>query len=91
MESSFESALVLLLIGMITVFGVLLLVVVVSKALIGLVNRFFPLPHVPAPADPAALSGSKLAAIAAAVEIVTGGRGHIESIKKESGPTSTGT
>lgn len=80
MTTSISSALTLLVIGMITVFVVLMLVVFTGNILIRIVNRYFP-------GQPqnlsSTISSQKLAAITAAVEIVTEGKGKIISIEKE--------
>jgi Na+-transporting methylmalonyl-CoA/oxaloacetate decarboxylase gamma subunit len=65
-----------MLIGMITVFFILSLVVLTGQLLIYLVNRFTPTPP-PIPNE----DEGDLAAIIAAVDIITEGKGRIESIK----------
>ena len=80
MTDNIESALSLLLIGMITVFLVLLLVVVIGNVLISITNKF-----AVAPAKnitKKTIDNKKLAAITAAVEIVTEGKVRIEKIEK---------
>lgn len=81
MESDISTALTLLAIGMITVFVVLLLVVLTGNVLIRLVNRLdASIPR--GGISPQRVSSQQIAAITAAVEAVTEGRGKIESIKK---------
>ncbi len=82
MGPELSTAFTLLLTGMITVFVVLLLVVATGKLLIRLVNAYFP--------EPVAVAGAKdqvdkrkIAAINAAVEIVTEGRGRVVEIKRK--------
>lgn len=82
----YSEALGLLAVGMITIFLVLSLVVLSGNILIHLSNRFLS----PSPIGGEALQTSTkdiipsptLAAIIAAVEIQTGGKGNIQSIKK---------
>lgn len=77
-----------LLIGMITVFTVLALVVVTGRVLIWAVNRITKeVPSIKKTATNLAdirqeVSPQKMAAIVAAVEIVTKGKGKVTSIKK---------
>lgn len=88
MESNISAALELLLIGMITVFVVLLLVVATGNLLIRLVNRLSGEEKPPAPpsqgrptvgdTDP-----KTIAALTAAVAAATQNQGHIESIKRK--------
>lgn len=76
-------AFTLLLIGMITVFVVLLLVVAVGNLLIFFVNKYLPSTH-PKPDDSplGTISHPKLAVLSAVVEQVTEGRGNITKIEK---------
>ncbi len=84
-----NTALGLLVVGMVTVFIILCLVVVIGNLVIRLTNRFIPV-AVPVTAKPGN-GGSierkahpkKLAAIIAAVEVVTRGKGHVDSIEKK--------
>ena len=85
MTSSLETGLILLLVGMATVFLILVIVVYTGKALIFVVNRFTqpevsdinpPDVHIPDP------SGAKIAAITGAVHTVTGGKGRITHIER---------
>ncbi len=80
-----DEALSLLLIGMITVFIILGLVVVIGNLVIRLTNRFIP---IATQSDEPEASGGKvhpkkLAAIAAVVDIVTNGRGAVAHIDKK--------
>ncbi|RNC65931.1 OadG family protein [Proteiniphilum sp. X52] len=84
-----NTALGLLVVGMVTVFIILCLVVVIGNLVIRLTNRFIPV------AGPAAgTSGNgdaagkrthskKLAVIVAAVDVVTHGQGNVESIERK--------
>ncbi len=80
MEENLKLALSLMIIGMSTVFAILFLVVAGAKIMIRWVNKFHP--------DQAADLGflkadnKKLAAIVAAVNIVTRGKGKIVRISK---------
>lgn len=70
-----NQALTLLAIGMITVFVILTLVVLVGNLLIKVVNRLTPDAGIE-------ISPEKLAAITAAVEVVTDGKGKVSHIEK---------
>ncbi len=73
------TALTLLLIGMITVFVVLFLVVSVGNLLIYFVNRYLPVDQGP---PDSSIPGKKVAVLTAAVEAVTQGKGVITKIEK---------
>lgn len=83
-----NTALGLLVVGMVTVFIILWLVVVIGNLVIRLTNRFIP---VTSPVDKSGNGDSagrranskKLAAIVAAVDVVTRGQGNVESIEKK--------
>ena len=75
-------AFTLLISGMITIFVVLSLVVLVGNLLINLANRWAPERPTPSRDLPPA-SEPQLAAIVAAVEIMTKGKGKILEITKE--------
>lgn len=82
-----NEAISLLLVGMITVFVILSLVVFIGNMVIRLTNRFLPVETIAtkktivsgkaAPSNPA-----KIAAVIAAVEAITGGKGRIDKINK---------
>ncbi|MDR2815455.1 MAG: OadG family protein [Proteiniphilum sp.] len=84
-----NTALGLLVVGMVTVFIILCLVVVIGNLVIRLTNRFIP-ETVPA-GGKSGDGGSagkkahpqKLAAIIAAVDVATQGKGSVESIEKK--------
>jgi len=81
MIENIELGLNLMVIGMTTVFAILFLVVVGGRILIQLVNKFYPevpVPHTSVPDN----SNSKLAAIIAAVDIITSGKGRIDHIRE---------
>ena len=78
MESDISTALSLLAIGMITVFTVLFLVVLTGNILIRFVNRLKLSEMTPQQA----IAPNKVAAISAAVEAFTQGKGRITKIEK---------
>lgn len=75
MDTNFSTALMLLAVGMITVFVVLALVVFTGNVLIRLVNRFSPKEE--------GLAPGKVAAITSAVATFTQGKGRITKIEKQ--------
>lgn len=80
MEPTISSALSLLVIGMITVFAVLALVYITGNILIRIVNKLGDEESTVKSGD--SISPNKLAAIKAAVEMSTNGRGRIINIEK---------
>ena len=83
MSESFSTALSLLAIGMITVFFVLAIVVLSGNLMIFLVNRFAPREKITLEKIPdQTVRPSVLAAINAAVEVFTEGKGKIIKIEK---------
>lgn len=82
MSGDFGSALMLFIIGMVTVFSVLFLVVLLGNLLIRVVNLF----HKDIPekslSNSQFISPIKTAVIVAAVEHATQGKGKVVSIKK---------
>ena len=79
MEPNFSTAFSLLLTGMITVFVVLSLVVLTGNLLIRIVNAFFPKPENIKQLE--TIDKRKIAAINAAVEMVTNGEGSVTKIE----------
>lgn len=77
MESDISSALSLLIVGMITVFVVLLLVVITGNLLIRFVNQ------ITRENNDDNMSSAKIAAITATVDIITKGQGKIQKIEKQ--------
>ena len=79
-----NEALSLLVVGMIMVSLILFFVVVVGNAVIRLTNRYIPVTQ-KADAGGAAksISSKKMAAIVAAIDIITQGKGRVDSIKKK--------
>lgn len=93
MTEELNLALVVLGVGMITVFIILGLVVLTGHFLIKFVNNFFPAASIKSPLNAPvhapqtsnkASSNSKatLAAIVAAVDLITGGKGKADKIEK---------
>jgi len=95
MHENIREALLVLLIGMFTVFIVLCLVVLSGKLLILVVNKYGPIskksaihqtdfiPLIPIPkASTSYLQKEHIAAIVSTVEIVTRGKGKITNIEK---------
>ena len=88
MSEDFTTGLMLLAVGMITIFVVLSLVVITGNLLIRFVNQYFPDVPVtsPSPLQPsgsAEISPQIVSAIVGAVDIVTQGAGKITSIQQE--------
>lgn len=82
MESNVSNALLLLAIGMVTVFIVLLLVVLCGTLLIRLINKYAPEPKVQPKLIKPLISNKEIAVMTAVVEHITLGKGKIESITK---------
>lgn len=83
MESNINNALILLAIGMITVFVILALVVFAGNLLIKIVNRYAPQnAETNRYADRNQVAPSIIAAITAVVDTVTVGQGKIEKIER---------
>ena len=86
MSDEFNTAFLLLAVGMITVFTILALIVVLGNWLIRIINRFFSEKAVaiikPVGIHTTEIQSNKLAAIVAAVDITTKGRGKVSSVKK---------
>lgn len=82
--NDFNTAILLMLVGMITVFIILLIVMGLGKSLIAFVNKFVPAEEVPAKKAqaPAPIPANILAAINAAVSVVTHGKGKVSKVEK---------
>ena len=77
-----ETAFLLMVVGMATVFVILLIVIYLGKLLISLVNKYAPEEVVPAKQAsrvPAAIPGNILAAT---VNVVTQGKGKVSKVEK---------
>ena len=81
-----ETAILLMVVGMATVFVILLIVIYLGKLLITLVNKYAPEEVIPAKKEalqgPAPIPGNIMAAITAAVNVVTLGKGKITKVEK---------
>lgn len=84
MESTISNALILLAIGMITVFLILALVAISGNLLIKIVNKYAPEPtkKLIRASRPNGTAPEIVVAIAAVVETVTAGHGKVEHIQK---------
>lgn len=83
---NFETALLLMVVGMATVFAILLIVIYLGKLLIFLVNKYAPAEVTPAKAaaaaKPAPIPANIMAAINAAVSVVTHDKGKVAKVEK---------
>lgn len=76
-------ALLLIVVGMATVFVILLVVIFLGKGLIALVNKYAPEEAAHAkPEGPAPIPANILAAINAAVSVVTQGKGRVTDVER---------
>ncbi len=91
MDPNLSKALLLLFVGMITVFSILSLVVLIGKVLIYIINRFIPVQEKKLksqkinrglPVEDPSIDPKQLAAIVAAVATITGGKGRVTSIER---------
>jgi len=88
MQEPLNTALLVLIVGMLTVFTVLFLVVQTGRLLIYLVNTYAPAPKVIKKKPRTRImsepqfSSSKIAAIITAVEIATQGKGSVTAITR---------
>ena len=84
MEQNLSNALAIMIVGMITVFLILWLVVLIGNALIRLTNKFWPESEIAKKElkTASASSDGTVAAIVAAVDVVTKGKGKITKITK---------
>lgn len=80
-----NEALSLLIVGMVMVFIILILVVVIGNVVILLTNRYIPVMQksIDGTRDTKTTNTKKLAAIAAVVDLVTQGKGRVNSIQKK--------
>jgi len=78
-----ETAILLMVVGMATVFVILLIVIYLGKFLITLVNKYAPEEVLPAKKETQkGIPGNILAAISAAVNVVTLGKGKVTKVEK---------
>lgn len=82
--NNFGEAIVLMAVGMSTVFSVLVLVILTGKMLISLVNKYVPEEEKPEAksSNTAAINPGVANAIMSAVNTITGGKGKVEKIEK---------
>jgi oxaloacetate decarboxylase gamma subunit len=80
-----DEALGLLVVGLVTVFAILFLVIVIGNLVIGLTNRFIPDDKKTGDSHPSVrlADTKKLAAIVAVVDVITHGKGKVDSIQKK--------
>lgn len=83
MSEYIQEAWTLLGVGMVTVFIILTVVVLIGNVLIRVVNRYFPQSENAKVSIVASFGNSRMAAIAAAVNMLTQGRGRITKIEKK--------
>ncbi|MCD8282929.1 MAG: OadG family protein [Prevotella sp.] len=81
---NFALGLTLMVVGMVTVFAILLIVIYLSRVLIMAVNRIAPEEPVPGSNQrrTTVINPSVMRVIALAVDKVTGGKGRVESVEK---------
>lgn len=80
-----ETAILLMVVGMTTVFAILLIVIYLGKYLIYLVNKYAPEEIVSvkrAVSTPAPIPANILAVITAAVNVVTHSKGKVSKVEK---------
>lgn len=78
-----NEALSIMVVGMITVFFILILIVVIGRLLIKITNKYIPSEQVHLQSSsPKQPSDSVFKAVEAAIDKVTNGKGRITSIKK---------
>ena len=87
MTEQVSSAILISIVGMLTVFAILALVVLTGNALVRLVNRYAPLPtkvkqNPNITSSATTISQKKIAVITAAVSAVSHGKARIEKIEK---------
>jgi len=87
MTEQVSSAILISIVGMLTVFAILALVVLTGNSLVRLVNHYAPLstkvkqnPNIPSPSS--VISQKKIAIITAAVSAVSHGKASVEKIEK---------
>lgn len=76
----------LMIVGMLTVFSILLIVINFGKLLISIVNKIAPeeevTPKKAVAQAPAAIDSTTMSILEAAVQQITGGKGHVASARK---------
>ena len=85
MGQNIGNAISIMLVGMATVFLILWLVVIIGNIIIRITNRYFPAADtvkIQKGKSTESASAGKVAAIVAAVDIVTNGKGNVTKITK---------
>ncbi len=82
MNPDIQLGLQLLLVGMLTVFFILGIVILLGKLLINVANRFAPEETQPVRRSRSRIPSKHIAILAAAVQEITNGQGQLSSIKK---------
>lgn len=79
-----NTALLLMVVGMATVFAILLIVIYLGKGLVLLVNKYAPEEETPVKAagKPAPIPANIMAVITAAVKVTTHGKGKVAKVEK---------
>lgn len=79
-----NTALLLMVVGMATVFAILLIVIYLGKGLVLLVNKYAPEEETPAKVagKPAPIPANIMAVITAAVKVTTHGKGKVAKVEK---------
>ena len=83
--NNLQLALQLLLVGMVTVFFILFLVVTIGNIIIQFINKFLPeasTKKAVAPVTQNSVDEKKMAAIVSAVQIITKGKGKVVNVEK---------
>lgn len=83
MEQVLSNAISIMVVGMITVLLILGMVVVIGNLLIRITNKFWPQSEGLGKNKPGSIPSGTVAAIVAAVEAVTGGKGKVTNIEKD--------
>lgn len=87
MTEQVSTAILISIVGMLTVFGILGLVVLTGNSLVRIVNRYAPIPakvkqNPNISSSASSISQKKIAVITAAVSAVSRGKARIEKIEK---------
>jgi len=81
--NNFQIALELLLVGMTTVFFILMLVVLIGRTSITILNKFYPEKVIEAiETKPGLLTKNKMVAISTAINIATSGKAKVVKIER---------
>ncbi len=83
MNENMQEAWTLLGVGMVTVIVILMVVVLIGNIIIAVVNRYFPESDNEKAAIVRSFGNSRMAAITAAVNMITQGKGRITKVEKK--------